>query len=173
MKPSYRRLNSKEKFYLCEFIRPLIPIARDDSHCMRVSARGQISNMMWRWTADGFCEKQSAVKWDSIKYNNKLLPATKAAIQRAEETKKNRGLIHEHVVPRMLLAKKIISEDLKTAEIYEFLTRYCTAVIVTKEEDSRLSKSMMPDDWEWNRDCVFARYRHSLIFDSIIGLEIG
>ena len=71
------------------------------------------------------------------------------------------------------MAKKIISEDMKTAEIYDFLTRYCTAVIVTKEEDSRLSKSTMPDDWEWHRDCVFARYRQSQIFDLIIGLDIG
>ena len=66
---SLRPLNKLEQRYICQFIRILIPIARDDHHSMRGIARWQIALAMWRWTADAVDIRSGKVRKDAFKYN--------------------------------------------------------------------------------------------------------
>jgi hypothetical protein len=161
----YRSLNKEERLFLCELVRGLVPVARDGSHSMRKIARGQISLMMWRWTADGVCLRSNVARQDAIKYDVSLLPATAKACEIALVT--DRGLRHEHVVPRIRLADRIIEENMAVPEMYRFLLRHCAAVMVTKEEDLFLSKKTMPPNWEWDKSCIYQRYRDAQLYGEI------
>ncbi|MCW1913002.1 hypothetical protein OJ996_05435 [Luteolibacter sp. GHJ8] len=158
--PRYRHLNQEERMELCRFIRRYVPIANDTKNAFRKFARWQISLLLWRWTADAYCRHEGVIRPDAIKYDVEMLPATKNA--RELRKKSIRGLRHEHTVPRIALAQRIIDSDLCVDGIYALLTRHCRAVIVTLEEDQILSKhgkKSMGGEWEWETGCPYARYK--------------
>lgn len=164
--PRHRPLGARERQYICSYISSLLPVARRSAnHPMRRIARSQISWAMWRWTADGVTTSNDEVQQDAYKYDVEVLPCTRGARLRALTTKK--GLRHEHIVPRMVLADSIIERSLSTKEIHDFLSSFCEAIIVTKEEDSRLQRSSMPDGWNFDTGCRYARYREAGLFNEI------
>lgn len=162
----YRPLSTKEKLLLIHFLRSLVPVARDRTHPFRRLARAQISTSLWRWTADAYCVRSNAIKQDARKYDDKRLPVTPAARELRKTTVS--GLRHEHVVPRIMIADRIIENDLRVSDIYRLLSRYCHAVIVTRAEDTMLSKRSMPAGWSWESGCPFGRYREAGLYDSLI-----
>ena len=159
---THRSLNRRERLYLCVFIRSLVEVAKDHQHPMRKLARAQISMTMWRWTADGACLKTNAVRPDALKYDVRQLLCTNAARNVAQTTIKD--LRHEHVVPRIMLAHRIIDEDMSLKVIYKFLSKFCKPVIVTKNEDASFSRSCMPAEWSWAEGCEYARYRDADLY---------
>ena len=164
--PRYRHLKQDERIELCRFIRSYVPVAKDKTKPFWKFARWQISLLLWRWTADAYCTRENVIRPDAIKYDVEMLPAT----TRARELRKKsiRGLRHEHTVPRILLAERIIENDLCANQIYLLLTRHCRAVIVTLEEDQQLSKhgkKSMASDWDWEIGCPYARYKAAGLLD--------
>jgi hypothetical protein len=125
---------------------------------MRGLAQWLIAIAMWRWTADGVDKETGRVVRDALKYDVSVHGATKEA----REATSVRGLRHEHIVPRALLARRIIDEDLNTTAIVVLLTRCCRAVIVTREQDKVLRpREAMPPAWDWEVGDPYARYVHS------------
>jgi hypothetical protein len=62
-------------------------------------------------------------------------------------------LIHEHLVPRSVVFKKLLDlESPDYDQVYSLLETYCVGVVVTKEEDEHLNKiglrQKMPSDWD-------------------------
>lgn len=56
-------------------------------------------------------------------------------------TNRTKGLIHEHVVPREIIRKKIVDklkESCTHQQLYDFLDRHLLACVITKEEDLAL-----------------------------------
>ncbi|HEX8397416.1 MAG TPA: hypothetical protein VF644_08315 [Pyrinomonadaceae bacterium] len=160
----YRFLNYQEREYFCKFIKILMPFAQDLKHPMSKLAKEQISTTMWYWTADAVELSTGVVKRDAIKYDINFIPATEKAIIFAKQ-KIWSELRHEHVVPRIALTNYILENDLSIEEIHSFLTRFCRAVIVTKEEDAILKSfnlnKTMPSDWCWKTGSPYARYEFS------------
>src|SRR5580698_501835 len=141
----YRDLKSTERMYICLFICALVPVARDQRHPMRKLARREIARSLWRWTADAVEIKSGAVKQDGFKYDCRVHPHT---IEASKAQRKERR--HEHAVPRMLLADRIIDTNLNEEGVFKLLERFCRAVVVTKEQDSRLKpRHKMPEGWKW------------------------
>lgn len=82
--------------------------------------------------------------------------------------KPEKDLVHEHSVPKCVIAekldelyeKKLTSED----DVFELIDRFCHSVVVSKEEDVKLNKagfrSKMPQSFTFAEgDDVFGRYR--------------
>ena len=64
-----------------------------------------------------------------------------------------KGLRLEHVVPQMWFLNKFIDMDrIDKEEIRELLENYFNVLLVTKDEDAKLTeaglRSKMPDDWD-------------------------
>jgi hypothetical protein len=117
---------------------------------------------MWRWTADGVDVESGRVVMDALKYDVTVHRSTREAREAARVG--IRGLRHEHVVPRTLLARRIIEGDLDVTAIAALLTRCCRAVIVTREQDALIRpRDAMPDIWDWDSGDPYARYVHSKI----------
>lgn len=75
-------------------------------------------------------------------------------------------LTHEHSIPKSIIIQKLLNLPKPTqAAVKQILTKYCIAVIITREEDKKLNdiglRSKMPDDWD-NKD-VYARYHRAKI----------
>ena len=164
-----RRLNEDEQRHICRFIRLLVTFARDNRHPMREVARLQIAYSLWHWTADAVDTETGAVVWDGIKHDVDFLFSSLAASWVAEDARDARagrrlyekyvlGLRHEHVVPRTLLAQRMIEEDMELDCIYAFLSVSCKAVILTKEEyDLIQPRDRMPAGWNWGEN-LYQRY---------------
>lgn len=147
-------INDEVRGYLVQFISSLISVAARNDHPMRSLARREISLTLWRWTADGM--RNGEVKADALKYDVECNYATFDAIHARKEG--GSGLRHEHVVPRVVLADRIISEKISGDLLYDFLIKYCQAAIVTKAEEVRIKpRCCMPQGWGWHSD-PFQRY---------------
>jgi hypothetical protein len=134
---------------------------------MRDVARREISLAMWRWTADGVNIETGIVKRDALKYNVRVHPASREAIS-TQVSGGGQELRHEHAVPRIFLAKRIIELDLDVAAIQSLLKRFCRAVIVTRSEDKDLKpRNRMPNDWKWEGGDPYARYVTSKLRDKL------
>jgi hypothetical protein len=75
-------------------------------------------------------------------------------------------LVHEHVIPKGIVIKRLLELPDKTADsVNELMAKYCIGAVVTKAEDDRLNsrglRSKMPDGW--NEDDVWARYKEAEI----------
>lgn len=159
----YRLLNSAERMYIVSFIHRMARVARDQCHPMREIARVGINKALWRWTADGVDLATGCVKYDVLKYDVEFLPFTRAARQHLA-TVGTRGLRHEHIVPRDMLARRIIECGMDMAAITMLLDRHCIGAIITAEEDRRLyPRKAMPAGWAWETDDPWARYRAAAI----------
>lgn len=153
----YRPLGKEEQRFLCEYIAKLVPTARDQKgHPMSEVALYLMSMAMWRWTADGVGPGHKA-KLDALKYDYTRLPSTRNA--RHLIGKGLPGARHEHVVPRMYLARLIRDEAMSTNEIERLLRRVCRATIITKEQDASVRpRNSMPKGWCWKDGDIYARY---------------
>ena len=125
----------------------------------------------WRWTADAVDSATGVVVPDAVKYDIQYLPHTAdaASVSAQYPNELSKRLTHEHTIPLALLAEKILGLESGDEEvIYETLSSYCRAAIITREEDHRLNaaklRSAMPSAWRFGED-MFARY-------SIAGIEL-
>jgi hypothetical protein len=164
MKKNYRKLNDCEKRCICTQIAYFRALALDSTNPLRDVARKLISLMLWRWTADAVKITEDRtntgiIRQDAWKYNTDEIPATKEAKKiRANGYK---GLIHEHVVPQRLIINKILSQEMNESTLFDFLTKFCKAAIISKDEDRILEKKLrntMPENWDWNETTIYARY---------------
>ena len=149
-------LTEKEQRCICDFIRMLIPIARDNTNPMCKIAKRNIALTLWNWTADAVDAVTGQIHANGNKYNVKVLRHTKAAlmIRRGEK-----GLRHEHVIPRSVLADEIVTCNMSAEAIFTFLSKWCDAVIVTKKEDAGLKpKDAMPAGWTFKTGKRDQRY---------------
>ncbi|REH36100.1 hypothetical protein DFR26_2144 [Paraperlucidibaca baekdonensis] len=123
-------------------------------------------------TTDGrriFKELLSTMLWkfseaDGAKHGNKRW--TRDALDCYAKDKLTKNLIHEHTIPRKVLIEELMSlEAIDQISIHEFLSKFCFATVVTKEEDDLLRKaglnSKMPTDWSFGDDDVMARYKEA------------
>ncbi|HTV47972.1 MAG TPA: hypothetical protein VMG59_05970 [Phycisphaerae bacterium] len=162
-----RLLNEKERQHICQFIRVLIPIAKDMKHPMRKVAKWQIKQTLWRWTADAFNTQSGAVQRDAIKFEVCFQRHTRKAFKVKQQTG-NKGLRHEHVVPRGRLAIEIIEQDMSVEDILKFLCKWCHAVIVTRGEDKRIRPTDdMPEGWTFASGKLYQRYIDSGLMHEI------
>jgi hypothetical protein len=63
------------------------------------------------------------------------------------------GLVYEHMIPKSRYIQKPCEEraqkkSLDEDYVIELLNRYWKIAIVTKEEDEKLTRSKMPDEWD-------------------------
>lgn len=107
-----------------------------------------LNDICWAWS-------QFTGKIDGCRY------WTPAALASKPDKKQLR---HEHLVPRKVLIRRmhgLVNPDVET--VYAFLDSMCVGVVVTVEEDRRLSqaglRSKMPDEW----DGVDAWARHKAV----------
>ena len=76
---------------------------------------------------------------------------------------KRKDVIHEHVVPHLIVMDKLLSLDKLTNEnIINVINKYYVICAITKEEDKKLNaaglRSKMPKNWNDESGSVFARY---------------
>lgn len=76
---------------------------------------------------------------------------------------KRKDVIHEHVVPHLIVMDKLLSLDQLTNEnIINVINKYYVICAITKEEDKKLNaaglRSKMPKNWNDESGSVFARY---------------
>lgn len=168
---NYRPLNENEQICLCEFIRLFVPVARTAAHPMlRDLARRQIALTLWRWTADAVETGENVLRQNAYKYNVEYHPATSDAIKLIA-VGDTRNLRHEHVVPRMWLARRIVDGDFSVGQIHGLLTRCCRAVIVTTAEDRLLRpRNAMPDEWSLEVGNPYERYILSKLISRVQNL---
>ncbi len=72
-----------------------------------------------------------------------------------------KGTIFEHMVPKSAYIQKVSEEKakkgiLKQKNVEQLLKKYFHCALITADEDKKLMKNKMPDDWDKND--VFARY---------------
>ena len=109
-----------------------------------------IDQVFWVWSE--FDGKHAGCKYWS-----------KAAV---ESGLKDKGLVHEHLIPRKLVREMLLNlEDPSPEAVNDILERLCIGVVVTKGEDTRLNElklnSKMPDDWDQQN--LWARYQAAQI----------
>jgi hypothetical protein len=146
----------------------LVVHAYDLSHrtpSMRRLAVYLVKLAAWRWTADAVDVATGIVVPDAVKYDIRYLPHTAAAalISAQYPNELGKRLTHEHTIPLLLLAEKVLRlESGDKVPVYEVFKNYCRAAIVTREEDHMLNsaklRSAMPLEWRFGGD-IFARYR--------------
>jgi hypothetical protein len=166
---THRRLEAEHEAFIAAQIAALIRTAANPTHSMTLVARWQIRNTLWRWTVDGV-DASGFVQIDMAKRVHGLLPMTRDASNACPSIKR----VHEHVVPRGLLATYLIErQETNRDRIIEFLRRYCLAAIVTKAEDDLLRSfpyrlgQRMPDGWNWGDD-PWARYKTAGLFERLL-----
>ena len=76
---------------------------------------------------------------------------------------KRKDVIHEHVIPHSIVMNKLLTLDpLTTENIGTVIQKYYVICAITKEEDRLLTarklRSEMPQNWDGEKDSVFARY---------------
>lgn len=157
----YRTLKTSEKQWLVHQIAMYLKDAANPASPTHVWSSHLIKGaLLWYWTADGL-DESGVAKRDAIKRRPNMLPRTQEAdaqIRRGDLD----GLRHEHAVPRQALFLRLLDlADAPEAQLLELLEGYCFAVVVTKDEDARLSavfKQNMPTSRWWHGDPL-ARYR--------------
>lgn len=112
--------------------------------------REMLSVLIWKYT-----------EADGAKLGNRFW--TQEALDFYESEKTLKGLVHEHTVPRKALMDHMLACPSWTEEaLGSFLSRFCFATVVTKEEDKRLNEaklvSSMPAGWGFESGDPFARY---------------
>src|ERR1035437_8238166 len=126
-------------------------ICQDVSHILRCSELhigtklAVVDQIFWVWSE--FDGKHAGCKYWS-----------KAAI---ESGLKNKGLVHEHLIPRKVVREMLLNLDHPFPEaVNDILERLCIGVVVTKAEDKRLKdlglNSKMPAYWD--QQDLWARY---------------
>jgi hypothetical protein len=134
-------------------------------------ARGHIGGLLWCWTVGAIAKKSGRLIGTAVKYNVNVHAATPAAIK-IIQSKSNKGLRHEHAIPRSLIAKRIVDENMDEEAIVDFLRKFCRAVIIEKGEDDQLNEAKlrktMPVGWNWDPNDVYARYRKVGLFDILV-----
>jgi hypothetical protein len=156
----YEPLSIKHTQTLGELILAHAKCARQEPS-MRKVIQHHVALLGWRFTADAVNAKSSMVVRDAIKVSANHLHHSRAVCEARHKGSDLTGkVIHEHVVPRTLLAERAL--DMTNAEdIIDLFTKYSICVLVTPDDDALLRKNglrkTMPEDWKWG-DEPFARY---------------
>jgi hypothetical protein len=102
------------------------------------------------------------ITWVWSEYAGKYKGCKYWSVKAKESYLVDKGLIHEHIVPKRILIDKLLNEiPYNQQEIFNFLDVFCIGVVVTKDEDRALNnaglKHKMPDSWD-HKD-PWARYK--------------
>jgi len=163
----YGRLDDRHQRFIAAQVAELLVVASEPSNAMNRVARWQVRNTLWRWTVDAV-DTEGVVRIDGARSSRDLWPITRKAQSAAPGAK----LVHEHVVPRGVIASQLLASELRSMDaVFHALRRHCLAAVVTKDEDNLLNergfKQAMPDGWTWGDD-PWARYRVTGLYDELI-----
>lgn len=118
-----------------------------------------LDDILWHWTErDGKfhrgprTDKPGCSLWS----NGALCALCRNEVHPSEIKSK---FTHEHIVPRAYLKDLMLSGNLIGDDLEKLLTKCCKAVIVTRPEDTKLSRDSMPENWDWREGNPYARYR--------------
>ncbi len=157
-------LGEAERWWIAEQIARYVPLAQDLTTSTSTWARHLITGaFLWYWTADGL-DANGLVRRDALKKRSRhVRRSVRAAKAMAKGTAT--GLIHDHAVPRNILAEELLKMAAPSANmVYDFLTQLCFAVIITDKEDRRLDscrcRQRMPGG-ALDRSRPFARYEEA------------
>jgi hypothetical protein len=162
---TYEALSADHKRGLAE----LMWNARDIATRIPTTKRlmiAQIKHIAFYWTTSAFCPTRGLVVPDAIKLDVRRMHHTRSAHLAIDSG--DQELIHEHAVPRSVLARFVTDEATSIEEVISIFDRHCLGVLVTTHEDSELNaggfRDRMPPGWTWNDDRL-ARY-------AAIGLQV-
>lgn len=142
-KGSYKKAGSeKEQKEL--MIRDIKGLFEIEEHIISEPARQNVlDEISWKYTETGKGKNLCCKYW-----SEKAIDQYKKNIENNEEKDKNKGLVHEHVIPRDIFINTILKmiKDKSNTEIItkEELDKRLIACVITKEEDEMLSKKTMP-----------------------------
>jgi hypothetical protein len=158
---AYEALNADHKHAIAELMWAAREIALRIPSARRVMT-AQIKHLAFYWTTSAFCPVRQAVVPDAVKLDTRFIRHTSAAHQLIDAPgSESEGVIHEHAVPRSILAEYVIDEATSIEDIIQTFDRHCVAVLVTEDEDRRLNgggfRDRMPAGWTWSGD-PFMRY---------------
>jgi len=91
--------------------------------------------------------------WKWSEFSGKFKGCTYWSKAASEYIGATSGLRHEHLVPKKVVIAHLLALDPATTDnVHAILDRYCIGVVVTKDEDARLTglglRSKMPDGWD-------------------------
>ncbi|HET9623013.1 MAG TPA: hypothetical protein VFP84_16690 [Kofleriaceae bacterium] len=122
----------------------------------------QIKHLAFYWTTSAFCPVRQVVIPDAIKFNVCFMHHTLAAHRLLGPADSDaQGVVHEHAVPRSVLATYVVDEASSIQDVVDTFHKHCVAVLVTEDEDKELNaggfRDRMPAEWTWAGDPL-ARY---------------
>jgi hypothetical protein len=156
-------LHDVHREYIAQEISRLVLVAADERNAMRDVAYDLIDRLIWRWTADGYDREANVVRYDARKLDFDSYPHTHAARTRAASGDK--GVRHEHVVPKRVLIGRLLRGCLNADATKAFLDRFCIVALVLKDEEEahipQALRKAMPTTFSFAdpRADVWARYR--------------
>tara|TARA_B100001287_G_scaffold1325_2_gene1017 strand:- start:35 stop:610 length:576 start_codon:yes stop_codon:yes gene_type:complete len=128
-----------------------------------------INDMLWAITCDSDDGKKDGLKYSQAYWTNNAIKRRNNNL--LNNTKKDYGLRHEHIVPKNLIRKILNNlQDVNQHQILQIINHYNHAVIVSIEEDSILRKNgfqkKLPNGYNldnYDKRAVFSRYIESEI----------
>ncbi|MCB9174015.1 MAG: hypothetical protein H6587_13155 [Flavobacteriales bacterium] len=98
-----------------------------------------INTLLWSVTTDSYNGKVDDIKYKKLYWTEKAIKKRNKNIK--DKVDINKGLRHEHLIPKNLIRNSIESLKQPTPElILEVINNYEFAAIVTKEEDDKINK---------------------------------
>ena len=107
------------------------------------------------------------VVWVWSEFNGKIEGCPFWSRSAARRKSDRKQLMHEHAVPKRVVVEMLFSLKVPTeSSVHTVLNHYCIGVVVTREEDAKLTqlglRSRMPKDWDGSDP--WARYAKANIF---------
>ena len=131
----------KQKELMIKDIKGLFEI--EERIISKPARQNVLDEISWKYTETGKGKNLCCKYW-----SEKAIDRYKKNIENNEEKDKNKGLVHEHVIPRDIFINTILKmiKDKSNTEIItkEELDKRLIACVITKEEDEMLSKKTMP-----------------------------
>lgn len=130
---AYEALSADHKRAIAELMWAAREIALRIPSARRVMT-AQIKHLAFYWTTSAFCPVRQAVVPDAVKLDTRFVRHTSAAHRLIDLPEAEaQGVIHEHAVPRSMLAEYVIDEATSIADIIQTFDRHCVAVLVVSE----------------------------------------
>lgn len=123
-----------------------------------------IDKAIWAWTEIGDTKHEGNLIWsiNAIKKYN-------AQVQDLNLKNKHEGLIHEHVVPRIIIVNHFLSLNVNIVNkllVLEILKKLAISAVITKDEDCLLPVTglkLKSDIFAMTQEEIWARYKGTKI----------
>lgn len=119
------------------------------------------------WASTEYSDEGKWQKYFGTPYWSRGAIETTVANAAAEGIKLDKDLVHEHSVPKCVLAERIDvlwkEKRITEADIHDLLARFSHAAVISRNEDGEINKcglrNRMPEDFSFaETDDVFGRY---------------